>query len=360
MIENKEIILSTSRNLNFYLLDYKEREVQNELDLVNNTLILSKLNNNENIYLNNFEDVIHLKKVIVNTILDNIVIKQENKLFIIQDKRDNLDISIPLSSDNKIYIYKDYKTLDLLSQEKSTFYTFQDTDLLTDYEVLEVKFNGKRLDSYTFDKVLKQINLSSNNLDFQYLNNIQVILAKKIDNINDVIFKIEHIDHAIFDKKNPMEVVANTYYNLSYIMVGYDFKRGNYESFEKNNYRQNKATHKVLKNHKTEINIKIRNTAETFSDTKYNQGLYNQGLYSGINNSFSNVLSNQKRFRFIIFDTLSGEITIVNNCKTNEDYSTTYSDDSNIIEFTINGDKEIRYISETNNSKYTYYKKCSI
>ena len=61
MIENKEIILSTSRNLNFYLLDYKEREVQNELDLVNNTLILSKLNNNENIYLNNFEDVIHLK-----------------------------------------------------------------------------------------------------------------------------------------------------------------------------------------------------------------------------------------------------------------------------------------------------------
>ena len=54
MIENKEIILSTSRNLNFYLLDYKEREVQNELDLVNNTLILSKLNNNENIYLNNF------------------------------------------------------------------------------------------------------------------------------------------------------------------------------------------------------------------------------------------------------------------------------------------------------------------
>ena len=44
MVENKEIILSTSRNLNFYLLDYKEREVQNELDLVNNTLILSKLN----------------------------------------------------------------------------------------------------------------------------------------------------------------------------------------------------------------------------------------------------------------------------------------------------------------------------
>ena len=42
MIENKEIILSTSRNLNFYLLDYKEREVQNELDLTYNTLILSK------------------------------------------------------------------------------------------------------------------------------------------------------------------------------------------------------------------------------------------------------------------------------------------------------------------------------
>lgn len=359
-MDNKYMILSTIRNLKYYLIDYRDKKVINELDSTLGTIYLSKVNTNESIYINNFENVIYLKRIALNSILNNIVLKQNNKVYIIQDKKEDLDLLIPLDKDNKIYVYKDYKVLDLLSQEKDTSYVFENNDLLTDYEVLEVKFNGKKLNSFTFDKTLKKINIGANILDYQYLNNIQVLLAKKISNPNDLDFIVEYVDHIKFDKKNPMEVVEKMYFDLSYIVSGYDIKRGNYENFEISSVMNNKAIHKVSKNFRTEISLKIRNVAEEESTGQYGTGLYGQGLYGGGNLTLSGILNRQKRVRFITFDTLNGEMTIINNCKTNDDFARIYSEDINTIDYNISGDKEIVYISKVDSGGYKYYELCGI
>ena len=356
----KDNTLSTSRNLKFYLMDYRERKIINELDTDKETIFLSKINNNEDLYVNHFENVIYLKKININNIFKNIVLKQNKKLYIIQDTRDNLDLLIPLDKNNKIYVYKDYKVLDMLSQEKEITYVFEYADLLTDYEVLEVKFNGKILDNFTFDKTLKKLNIGMNILDYQYLNNIQVFLAKKINDVNDIDFIVEHIDHSKFDKKNPVEVVAKVYFDLSYIMSGFEFKRGNYELFEINSVRNNKAIHKKSKNFRTEMILKIRNIAEEEVEGNYGAGLYGHGLYGGGNLTLSGILNKGIRFRFIIYDTLNGEINIINNCKTNDDYSKQYSEDLNNIEYVVNGDKEIQFISKVESNGYKYYELCNI
>ena len=359
-MENKHIILSTIRNLKYYLIDYRDKKVINELDSTLGTIYLSKVNTNDSIYVNNFENVIYLKRIALNSILNNIVLKQNNKVYIIQDKKEGLDLLIPLDKDNKIYVYKDYKVLDLLSQEKDTSYIFEDSNIFTDYEVLEVKFNGKKLDSFTFDKTLKKINIGANILDYQYLNNIQVLLAKKISNINDLDFIVEYVDHTKFDKKNPMEMVAKVYFDLSYIVSGYDIRRGNYDSFEISSVMNNKAIHKISKNFRTEILLKLRNIAEEESTGQYGTGLYGQGLYGGGNLTLSGILNRGKRFRFITFDTLNGEMTIVNNCKANDDFMRIYSEDVNTIEYNISGDKEIIYISKVDSNGYEYYEICGI
>lgn len=359
-MENKDITLSTIRNLKYYLIDYRDKKVINELDSTLGTIYLSKVNTNESIYINNFETVIYLKRIALNSILNNIVLKQNNKVYIIQDKKEDLDLLIPLDKDNKIYVYKDYKVLDLLSQEKDTSYTFEDSNIFTDYEVLEVKFNGKKLDSFTFDKTLKKINIGANILDYQYLNNIQVLLAKKIFNPNDLDFIVEYVDHIKFDKKNPMEMVEKVYFDLSYIVSGYDIKRGNYENFEINSVMNNKAVHKISKNFRTEISLKLRNIAEEESTGQYGTGLYGQGLYGGGNLTLSGILNRGKRFRFITFDTLNGEMTIINNCKASDDFARIYSEDVNTIEYNISGDKEIIYISKVDSGGYKYYELCGI
>ena len=286
--------------------------------------------------------------------------KQNKKIYVIQDRKEELDLLIPLDKNNKIYVYKDYKVLDMLSQEKDITYIFENSDLLTDYEVLEVKFNGKILDNFNFDKTLKKLDISANILDYQYLNNIQIFLAKKVKNINDIDFIIEHINHSKFDKKNPMEVVAKVYFDLSYIMSGFDFKRGNYELFEINSVRNNKAIHKKSKNFKTEMVLRMRNLAEEESTGSYGTGLYGAGLYGGGNLTLSGILNKGVRFRFILFDTLNGEIIIINNCKTNDDYSKQYSEDLNVIEYVVNGDKEIQIISKVESNGYKYYELCNI
>ena len=359
-MENKDITLSTIRNLKYYLIDYRDKKVINELDSTLSTIYLSKVNTNDSIYINNFENVIYLKRIALNSILNNIVLKQNNKVYIIQDKKEDLDLLIPLDKDNKIYVYKDYKVLDLLSQEKDTFYTFEDSNIFTDYEVLEVKFNGKKLDSFTFDKTLKKINIGANILDYQYLNNIQVLLAKKISNINDLDFIVEYIDHTKKNKKNPMEMVEKVYFDLSYILSGYDIKRGNYENFEISSVMNNKAIHKVSKNFRTEISLKLRNIAEEEITRQYGQGLYGQGLYGRGNLTLSDILNKGKRFRFITFDTLNGEMTIINNCKASDDFTRVYSEDVNTIEYNISGDKEIVYISKVDSGGYKYYELCGI
>ena len=357
-MENKDITLSTIRNLKYYLIDYRDKKVINELDNNLGTIFLSKVNSTEDIYVNNFENVIYLKRIALNSILNNIVLKQNNKVYIIQDKKEDLDLLIPLDNDNKIYVYKDYKVLDLLSQEKDTSYTFEDNNIFTDYEVLEVKFNGKKLDSFTFDKTLKKINIGANILDYQYLNNIQVLLAKKISNPNDLDFIVEYVDHIKFDKKNPMEMVEKVYFDLSYIVSGYDIKRGNYDNFEISSVMNNKAVHKISKNFRTEITLKLRNIAEEESKGQYGTGLYGQGLYGGGNLTLSGILNRGKRFRFITFDTLNGEMTIINNCKANDDFIRVYSEDVNTIEYNISGDKEIVYISKVDSNGYKYYEIC--
>lgn len=359
-MNNKDLILSTSRNLNFYLIDYKDSKVLNEFDNNLNTIYLSKVNTIESIYENNFENVIYLKRVVLNSILDNIVLKQNDKIYIIQDKKDDLDLLIPIDKNNKIYVYKDYKVLDLLSQEKDTSYIFENSDLLVDYEVLEVKFNGKKLENYTFDKTLKKINIGGNILDYQYLNNIQILLAKKVTDVSDVEFIVEHINHRIFNKVDPLDEVARSYFNLSNIMNGYDIKRGNNELFEINSVKNNKATHKKSKNFRTELNIKIRNIAEEESTESYGSGLYGQGLYGGGNLTLAGILNRQIRFRFIVYDTLSGEITIINNCKANDDYSRNYMEDGNLIDYTINGDRDIVYISKATKNGYIWYELCNV
>lgn len=359
-MNNKDLILSTSRNLNFYLIDYKDSKVLNEFDNNLNTIYLSKVNTIESIYENNFENVIYLKRVVLNSILDNIVLKQNDKIYIIQDKKDDLDLLIPIDKNNKIYVYKDYKVLDLLSQEKDTSYIFENSDLLVDYEVLEVKFNGKKLENYTFDKTLKKINIGGNILDYQYLNNIQILLAKKVTDVSDVEFIVEHINHRIFNKVDPLDEVARSYFNLSNIMNGYDIKRGNNELFEINSVKNNKATHKKSKNFRTELNIKIRNIAEEESTGSYGNGLYGQGLYGGGNLTLAGILNRQIRFRFIVYDTLSGEITIINNCKANDDYSRNYMEDGNLIDYTINGDRDIVYISKATKNGYIWYELCNV
>lgn len=353
--------VSTLKDLRFYLIDYKERKITNEFDTVKNTIFLSKINNTEDLYVNHFENVIYVKNIILNSPFKNVVLKQKNKIYVIQDKKDSLDLLIPLDKDNKIYVYKDYKILDMLSQEKALEYMFEDNDIYgNSYEVLEVKFNGKKLENFTFDGTLKKINIGSNIFDYQYLNNIQVVLAKKVDNINDIEFIVEHIDHSIFNPQDPIKNVADTYYDISYIMNGFEYKRGNYDNFEISSVMNNKALHKKPKNFRTEMTVKLRNLAEEESKGSYGSGLYGQGLYGGGNLTLSGILNKGIRFRFIIYNIINGEILIINNCKANEDYNKVFSDDLNITEYSVSGDKEIRYISKVFNNGYTYYELCNI
>ena len=360
-MEIKNNNVSTLKDLRFYLMDYKDRKITNELDTTKDTIFLSKINTTENLYVNHFENVVYVKNIVLNNVFKNVVLKQKNKVYIIQDKKDNLDLLIPLDTDNKIYIYKDYKVLDMLSQEKALEYYFEDSDIYgNEYEVLEVKFNGKKLDNFTFDSTLKKINIGANILDYQYLNNIQIVLAKKVKNVNDIEIIVEHIDHSIFNRQDPMEVVADTYFNISYIMNGFEFKRGNYESFEINSVMNNKASHKKPKNFKTEMILRTRNIAEHEQTGSYGSGLYGSGLYGGGNLTFTGIMNKGIRFRFIIYNTLNGEILIINNCKAGEDYSKVFSDDINTLEYTVNGDRDLQYISKVADNGYKYYELCNI
>lgn len=360
-MEIRDVSVSTLKDLKFYLTDYKDRKIINELDIIKNTIYLSKINTSQDLYVNHFENVLYIKNIILNSNFKNIVLKQNKKIYVIQDKKDNLDLLIPLDKNNKIYVYKDYKILDLLSQEKELEYFFEDRDIYgNDYEVLEVKFNGKKLENYTFDGTLKKINISASILDYQYLNNIQVVLAKKVDNINDIEFIVEHIDHSIFNTQDPIKDVADTYFDISYIMNGFDYRRGNYDNFEISSVMNNKALHKKSKNFRTEMTIKIRNLAEEEVTGNYGSGLYGHGLYGGGNLTLLGILNKGVRFRFIIYNIINGEILIINNCKSNEDYNKVFSDDLNILEYNVNGDKEIRYISKAFNNGYTYYELCNI
>lgn len=353
--------VSTIKDLRFYLIDYKTRRITNEFDTVKDTIFLSKVNNTEDLYINHFENVIYVKNILLNNPFKNIVLKQGKKVYIIQDKRDNLNLLIPLDKNNKIYVYKDYKVLDMLSQEKSLEYFIEDSNIYdNEYEVLEVKFNGKKLENFTFDGVLKKISIGANILDYQYINNIQVVLAKKVKNINDVEFVVEHIDHSIFDKNDPIKVVADTYFDISYIMNRFEFKRGNYDNFEINSVMNNKAIHKKAKNFRTEMTIAVRNISEHEQTGSYGSGLYGSGLYGGGNLTFTGIMNKSIRFRFIIYNTLNGEILIVNNCKANEDYSKQYNDDLNIVEYIVNGDRELQYISKVADNGYKYYELCFI
>ena len=45
-MENKDITLSTIRNLKYYLIDYRDKKVINELDSTLGTIFLSKVNTN--------------------------------------------------------------------------------------------------------------------------------------------------------------------------------------------------------------------------------------------------------------------------------------------------------------------------
>lgn len=360
-MEIKDSNVSTLKDLRFYLMDYRDRQIVNELDTTKNTIYLSKINTSQDLYVNNFENVLYLRNIILNSNFKNIVLKQNKKIYILQDRKNDLDLLIPLDKNNKIYVYKDYKILDLLSQEKALEYYFEDRDIYgNDYEVLEVKFNGRKLENFTFDGTLKKINIGANILDYQYLNNIQVVLAKKVDNVNDIEFIVEHIDHSIFNFQDPIKDVADTYFDISYIMNGFDYRRGNYDNFEINPLMNNKALHKKPKNFRTEMTIKIRNLAEEESKGSYGSGLYGQGLYGGGNLTLSGILNQGVRFRFIIYNIINGEILIINNCKSNEDYNKVFSDDLNITEYNVSGDKEIRYISKVFNNGYTYYELCNI
>lgn len=356
-IKNNNV--STIKDLRFYLIDYKDRKITNELDTVKDTIYLNKINNIQDLYINHFENVIYIKSILLNSAFKNVVLKQGNKVYVIQDRKDNLDLLIPLDKNNKIFIYKDYKVLDMLSQEKSLEYFIEDNNIYNDeYEVLEVKFNGKKLENFTFDGTLKKISIGANILDYQYLNNIQVVLAKKVKNINDIEVIVEHIDHSIFNRQDPMQDVADSYFHISYIMNEFEFKRGNYDSFEINSVMNNKAIHKKPKNFRTEMILRLRNIAEYEQTGSYGSGLYGSGLYGGGNLTLTGILNKGIRFRFIIYNTLNGELLIINNCKSGEDYSKVFSDDLNTIEYTINGDKDLQYISKVADNGYKYYELC--
>ena len=50
-MENKDVILSTVRNLKYYIIDYRDKKVTNELDSNLNTIFLSTVNTNDSIYI---------------------------------------------------------------------------------------------------------------------------------------------------------------------------------------------------------------------------------------------------------------------------------------------------------------------
>ena len=127
-----------------------------------------------------------------------------------------------------------------------------------------------------------------------------------------------------------------------------------------NSVMNNKAVHKKAKNFRTEMTIAVRNISEHEQTGSYGSGLYGSGLYGGGNLTFTGIMNKSIRFRFIIYNTLNGEILIINNCKTNEDYSKQYNDDLNIVEYIVNGDRELQYISKVADNGYKYYELCFI
>ena len=66
--------VSTLKDLRFYLIDYKERKITNELDTVKDTIFLSKINNTEDLYINHFENVIYVKNILLNNPFKNVVL----------------------------------------------------------------------------------------------------------------------------------------------------------------------------------------------------------------------------------------------------------------------------------------------
>lgn len=337
------------------MLNYSEKPIANSLDNTKSTIYLDKIGL-DNIYENSFENVIYLKRFILSSTFDNVVLKQGKKVYVLQDKVTDLGLIIP--NNEKIFVYKDYKVLDMLSQEKDTNYTFEDSNIYNDYEVLEVKFNGESLDIWTFDPVLKKIGIGANVLNYNYINNIQVLLAKKVNNISDISFIAEYITHSKIDKKYPMEQIEKEYFNLTPAIMGYTLNRNLYENFDKVPVMNNKAIHRKAKNFRSEIQLKLKNIVESENSGNYGAGLYGSGIYGGGEPNITNIFRKQYRFRFITQDIISGEINIINNCIARDNYTKNYTEELNTVDYEIDGDKNLIYIAETDKSGFIFYELC--
>lgn len=355
IIFSNSISISNVKNLNIYIKDYSNFKTTQSFDNTVGTVFIDKVNN-KSIYSNNFENCIYVNTISTNNALNSIILKQGKKLYCIADTRQDLDLLIPTTSE--IYIYKDYKTLNLLTQERELTYFIPSNDIFTDYEVLEVIFNGKSLDHWIFDPVLKKIQLGSNILPYQFLNSIQIVLGKKITDINEVEIIVEHIDHTIFDINEPLKEVKETYFNLSDKFLSVSLNRDLFEMFTEIPVFNNKAYHKNSKNFRTETTLKIIPEYTTGSSL-YGSGLYGAGFYGSGNKNYTQILTNNLRFRMIIFDNITGNTIIINNCKARDTFSRDFSDDINSYTFIIDGDKEMVFGLLTEKSGYIYPERCN-
>lgn len=348
-------IINNISNLYYYISEYTKVKIDLELDTDKNTLRFDRVLN-KNIYTNTFEDVIYLSNVQSNVLVNNLALKQEDKIYFIYDTRDDLDILIP--TNKKVFIYKDFEILNLLSDVKETVYTFQDSRLFDTYTVLEVRFNGKKLNHFSFDGTLKKLNVGGNVLPYQYLNNIQVILAKPITNKNDIEVFVEHIDHTKFDDTKPFKDIEDKYMDISKVVNDFNFRRNLFDTFTYNPIRNDKAYHQVSKNFRTEANLKVYNSGLETLGSLYGSGLYGSGLYGVGKPTLSNILQNGKRFRFIFHNDMTGELVMINNCKSRNNFEREINTTNNVFNYTIDGDRELVFNIAMETSGYKFYKVC--
>lgn len=350
--------LSSKSNLKFYVLNYNVFLANLVLDNEKDTLCINTLGtDNFNLYNDDFEDYIYLKQVQLRGGLNSIALKNNKKIYYLHNE-DNLDLLIK-RTDGKLHIYYDVEYFNILSTKDG--YSFHiDTDYdLNEYEILEVKFNNKEIKKYTLDTTLKTIQiLDVTYKNRNYLNNLQIVIGKKYKDVNNISIFFEYSLHNILNKTNFTEDIESKYKNITNIVKEISINK-HIDSINKYEKVKNRALHTKSKYNNTEISIEIYNKFLRYiEDRRYGENKYGDDYYSVDINDIVNTFQKSGRFRFLIYDDLLGDVYIINNCRTREDFNFRFEEINHTL-FTVNGDKEKRFRLLKDISGYLFYTSCN-
>lgn len=328
-------MISSITNIQTFVTGYTSQQVELELDLMTNRYFLSKVLGVD-IYLNEFDKFIYIVNASTYYLNSNIGFYQNGELFIIDNKVEYNDYIF--KKDKLIYFFKDIKSYVTLSEFNDTVYTIQTDDNLNDIdiEVLEVKFNGKLIINYNFNKVTKVLTINDT-IYYNYINEIILTVGNRNIEPNKVNIYMDYIPHVYI--KDGYEYIKDNYLELTKSVQDISINRGLFDSFKRYRRLDNIAIHNEPKSIRNELTIKFSKNIMRTSNG-YDENTYDMGTYGTTLNSVESLIT-YRRFRIILYDNIIQDVLMFNNCKTREDFGYELSN-INTLNMIIDTNKEIR------------------